>query len=228
MQKIELSILIPAYNDSETIGAVIKEADIVAKKIATNYEIRVINDASYDDTSQKLTKLQKVYPKLTFATHLKNAGYGGTIRELYQTGKYSWLFTVPGDYQISPLEILKLTPYATQADMIIGRRINRHDPPERLRQSKIYNTILRLLYGIDLHDVNSVRLVKRDVIKSIVLSTTSAFVDAELVIDAKRQGKKVIEIPIIHKARGVEAGAGGGNMRTILPTIKDMLLYWWE
>jgi glycosyltransferase involved in cell wall biosynthesis len=225
MKKFELSILIPAYNDCDTIGEVIKEADRVAKKIASNYEIRVINDASRDDTQRVLQKLSKNYPKLIWSSHQVNAGYGGTIKELYESARYDWQFSVPGDNQYSPAEVEKLIPYKGKADMIIGWRVNRHDPPSRLRQSYIYNSILRFLYQISTRDVNSVRLMKTEIIRHIKLTSTSAFVDAELVIDAKDKGFKIIEIPIDHKSRQSEDGAGGGSLKTILPTIKDMLRY---
>ncbi len=111
------------------------------------------------------------------------------------------------------------------ADLIIGWRVNRRDPETRLRQSKIYNTLLKFFYGISIHDVNSIRLVKKQVIDSIDLSTRSAFVDAEMIIDAVRAGFRVAETTIAHKARTDEEGAGGGSLRTIIPTIIDMILY---
>jgi glycosyltransferase involved in cell wall biosynthesis len=225
MKKIRLSILIPAYNDAETIGEVVKEANGVARKVTTDYEIRVINDASHDDTEKVLNKLAKVYPKLVWSTHKINAGYGGTIKDLYLSAKYEWQFSVPGDNQYSPYEIEKLIPYTDRADMIIGWRVNRHDPPGRLKQSHIYNSLLRFFYHLPTKDVNSVRLMKTEIIKKINLTTSSAFVDAELVIDSFRSGFKIIEIPIDHKARNEESGAGGGSLKTILPTISDMVRY---
>ena len=81
------------------------------------------------------------------------------------------------------------------------------------------------MYNLNLHDVNSVRLMKTEIVRKIELSSRSAFVDAELAIDAGRAGYRIMEIPIAHRARTVEGGAGGGSMKTILPTIKDMILY---
>jgi glycosyltransferase involved in cell wall biosynthesis len=225
MKKIRLSVVIPAYNDAFTIAQVIQEADAAAREIADRYEIRVINDASSDGTAGVLDKLSRQYKRLVVSTHQHNQGYGGTIRELYLTATQEWIFSVPGDNQIPPAEVEKLVPYADSADMIIGRRVNRNDPPERLRQSRVYNALLRLLYGLELNDVNSVRLMKRDVVRSIELTSLSAFVDAELAIDAKKAGFTIVEVPINHRARNDEGGAGGGSMKTILPTVMDMIKY---
>lgn len=221
---LSLSFLIPCYNDADTVGRVVAEADGVGKKLKIPYTILVINDASADDTPLVLADLQKKYRKLAVLTHATNAGYGSTIRELYTKAKGAWLFTVPGDEQIAPKELLKLLPYTKTADMIIGWRINRADSPARLRQSAIYNSLIRLLFGVKLHDVNSVRLMKTSIAKAVNLRSTSAFVDAELTIKAMRQNFRVREVVISHRSRA-EGTGGGGKLTTILPTIKDMILF---
>ena len=81
-----------------------------------------------------------------------------------------------------------------------------------------------MLYHVDLHDSNSVRLMKTSVMKSVSLTSSSAFVDAELAIRAKRAGFTIIEIPIAHRARA-GAGASGGKLKVILPTIMDMIKF---
>ncbi|OGG04319.1 hypothetical protein A2Z33_04190 [Candidatus Gottesmanbacteria bacterium RBG_16_52_11] len=221
--KLSISFLIPAYNDRETIGEVVRESDEMGKRHAGSYEIIVINDASPDGTAAELTKLSKRYRKLRVITHMVNKGYGETIRELYYAGSQDWLFTVPGDYQIPPVELEKLLPYQNEADMIIGWRSNRQDPPARLRQSRIYNLLLRLMFGLRLHDVNSVRLMKSSVMKSVKLKSVSAFADAELALESRSQGFRIIEVPIGHRARQA-TGAGGGKLGTILPVIREMLM----
>ena len=135
------------------------------------------------------------------------------------------MFSLPGDYQIEPAEVMKLWPHRLEADMIIGWRKSRHDSGARLRQSGIYNGLLRAMFRLNIHDVNSVRLMKTSIMKSIKLTTTSAFVDAELIVRAIRDGFRVIEIPIAHRAR-TGVGASGGKPKIIIPTIMDMLRFW--
>ena len=219
-----LSFIIPAYRDEDTIECVVRDAVRVGKKVAKQFEIIVINDASPDQTGEVLIKLTKTIKELQVITHTDNTGYGGTIRDLYYAGKCEWLYSMPGDNQIPAEEVMKLIPHTPKADMIIGWRVNRQDPPERLRQSKIYNWLLRVLFGLTLHDVNSVRLVKKKLFDRIILHSRSAFVDAELAIRAKRLGFRTLEVPIAHRGRD-STGAGGGKLRTILPTIWDMLKF---
>jgi glycosyltransferase involved in cell wall biosynthesis len=225
MKLSSLSILIPAYRDEDSIAQVVSDADAAGKRNADTYEIIVINDASPDKTGQVLSDLRKKYINLKVLTHKVNAGYGGTIRDLYYAAKMEWQFTAPGDNQIPVAEVAKLIPYTTHADMIIGWRTNRHDPPARLRQSHTYNRLLRMLFGLKLHDVNSVRLMKSRMLDRIRLTSQSAFVDAELAIRAIRANFAVAEVPIVHAARKDETSAGGGMLKTILPTIFDMIRF---
>lgn len=211
-----LSFLIPAYNDEATIGRVIAEAMAVGKRVAKKFEIVVINDGSR----------RKIRPRLaTVITHPVNQGYGRTIKELYYVGRYDWLFTIPGDHQVGARELEKLTPYTSNADMILGWRAKRNDPPNRLIVSRIYNTLLRMLFGVTLHDANSVRLMRRSVLQNIKLTSFSAFVDAELVIRAREAGFGIIEVPISHRPRAGGKRGGGNQWPTIAATILDMIRF---
>lgn len=211
-----ISFLIPSYNDALTIGTVVREAIEVGKRIARKFEVIVINDGSTDGTR---------YPPATVISHVVNQGYGQTIKELYYAGKYEWLFTIPGDYQVGAKELLKLIPYTPSADMILGWRQKRNDPRVRLFVSWVYNTLLRLLFGLKFHDINSVRLMRRSILKEINLTSSSAFVDAELVIRAKRLGFTVIEVPISHRPRADGKPGGGNQWQTIAATIFDMIRF---
>lgn len=221
-----LSFLIPSYRDALTIGTVINEANAVGKALKIPFEILVVNDASPDNLADVLRELKKKIPQLAIITHFQNKGYGATIRQLYTTGSKQWLFTIPGDYQVGAKELKKLIPHSNSFDMVVGRRIERNDLPSRKRQSSIYNAILQKLFHIPVHDANSVRLMKQSIINTIQLTSTSAFVDAELVLRAQRAGYRIAEVPIVHRRRAHGAGkGGGGSMRTILPTMIDIAAF---
>lgn len=220
-----LSFIIPAYNDAQTIETVLKRTIDVGNRLGVSYDVFVVNDKSTDTTGQILEHVTRRNPNIRVITHTKNAGYGRTIKELYQKADNTWLFSLPGDYQIEPGELVTLWGHRYEADMIIGWRSKRNDNPRRLRQSKIYNTILTFLFGLSIHDVNSVRLMRTSIMQSVRLTSSSAFVDAELVIRAGRAGFRIIEIPIAHRARA-GMGASGGKLTTIIPTIRDMIRFW--
>src|SRR5260221_10831182 len=108
---LTLSFLIPAYNDESTIRRAVVEAQKIGRRVAKRFEILVINDASPDRTGEILSRLTAEIPQLVVSTHKVNKGYGETIKELYYKGKYDWLFSAPGDYQIPARELVKLLPH---------------------------------------------------------------------------------------------------------------------
>lgn len=245
MKLSSLSFLIPAYNDEATITRVVAEAVAVGKRVAKKFEVVVTSDGSQDMTRIILVRLAKKVENLRVITHRVNQGYGRTIKELYYAGKSEWLFSIPGDYQVGAREleaILRATPTlwsgesrssSRQArtiydvpDMILGWRVARHDPVNRLFASWVYNSLLRLLFGITLHDVNSVRLMRRAVLKDIALTSDSAFVDAELVIGALRNGFRVTEAPIAHRPRQGGGQGRGNGWKTVWETAREMIQYY--
>jgi glycosyltransferase involved in cell wall biosynthesis len=221
--KLSVSVLIPCYNVEHTVERVVRGAYRAGQTITQDLEILVINDASRDLTGAKLKKLQKTIPVLRVITHAGNQGYGKTIKELYLTAGKSLLFSLPGDDQFDAEEIHKLLPHLKNADMILGWRTERHDPSGRLVQSRLYNWILNSVFSLNLHDVNTIRLMKKTVIQSVRLKSDSAFVDAELAIRARKKGFRIKEVPVVHKKRFESGATGGKFMKTILPTIIDII-----
>lgn len=223
MKLISLSILIPAYNVDDSIASVVEQAWKVGEKLSKKLEIIVIDDGSTDRTNTVLRRLEPSIPHLRILNHETNKGYGETIKELYYLGKNDWLFSLPGDNQYDARELTKLAAYMDRADMILGIRLDRQDPPSRILQSKIYNTLLKLLFGLNLRDVNTIRLMKRSMLQSLTLHSRSAFVDAELAVRACDAGHTIHEVSVVHKKRKQKGATGGSMLKTILPTIFEML-----
>jgi glycosyltransferase involved in cell wall biosynthesis len=216
-----VSLIIPAYNDETTVGRLLADSDALLCEICDDYEIVVINDGSKDKTLSVLRDAALENPRIRLINHPVNRGFGETIRELYLSGKKDWVFSLPGDYQYAPKELLTMAQGIKDNDLIIGLRVKRNDPPRRKFQSAIYNAMLRLLYGNRHKDVNSIKLFRRAILEEIKLLSNTAFVDAELCIRAEHAGFKVIEIPIEHLPR-LSQGASGGKISVIWETFSDL------
>lgn len=216
-----LSLVIPAYNDETTVGRLIADADVLLKEVCDDYEIVVVNDGSRDGTLALLQQIAAANPRVRLINHEVNRGFGRTIKELYLAGKRELVFSLPGDYQYAPKELLTMAQGLATHDFVIGLRVKRNDPWRRKVQSLIYNTLLTLLYGNRHKDVNSIKLFRSEVLDYVKLESDTAFVDAELVIKAERAGFKIVEIPIEHLPR-LSQGASGGKISVILETFKDL------
>jgi hypothetical protein len=151
-----------------------------------------------------------------------NQGYGRTIRELYLSGGKDLVFSLPGDYQFAPKELLAMAQGLNSHDFVIGLRVKRNDPPRRKMQSNIYNMMLRMFYGISFKDVNSIKLFRREILNYFPLESETPFVDAELCIRAHKAGFSVVELPIEHLPR-LSQGASGGKLSVITETFGDLI-----
>jgi len=217
-----VTLIIPAYNDEETIGRLIDDSDNLLAQICADYEIVVVNDGSKDRTLSVIQARCDTNPHVRLINHQVNKGFGFTIRELYTCGTKDLIFSLPGDYQYAPKELLQMAKGLKDHDFVIGLRVNRNDPARRKMQSKVYNLMLRTFYGHKHKDVNSIKLFRRAILDKVELLSKSPFVDAELCIRAERAGFKVIEIPIEHLPRTTQ-GASGGKFSVIWETFSDLV-----
>jgi glycosyltransferase involved in cell wall biosynthesis len=217
-----VSLVIPTYNDESTVGKLIDDAEKLLQEFCPDYEIVLVNDGSKDKTWEVLQQAAQRNSHIRLINHPINQGYGPTIKELYYAAQKNYVFSLPGDYQYAPKELVKMADGLAKYDFVIGLRVKRNDPWRRKLQSAIYNFMLRVLYGIKHKDVNSIKLFKREILNHIQLQSPTAFVDAELCIRAEKAGFHIVEIPIEHLPR-LSQGASGGKLSVIAQTFGDLL-----
>jgi glycosyltransferase involved in cell wall biosynthesis len=217
-----ISVVIRGYNDETTVGRLSDDVDCLLKEICTDYEIVCINDGSKDGTLAVLEQRAARIKNMRVINHAVNQGYGKTIRELYMAGTKDLVFSLPGDYQFAPKELLTMAHGLKANDFVIGLRVHRNDPPRRKLQSHIYNLMLRIFYGVKFKDVNSIKLFKREILEHFPLESHTPFVDAELCIRAHKAGFDVVELPIEHLPR-LSEGASGGKLSVITDTFGDLI-----
>lgn len=217
-----LSLIIPAYNDESSVGRLIADSIAILNVICPDYEIIVTNDGSKDNTLAILQDWASKNDRVRVINHEVNQGFGLTIKELYYAAQKNAVISLPGDYQYSPKELIKMADGLKNYDFVIGLRVKRNDPWRRKLQSAVYNLMLRIIYGHKHKDVNSIKLYKRDILNHIQLQSVTAFVDAEFCIRAEKAGYRVIEVPINHLPR-LSQGASGGKISVITQTFADLI-----
>lgn len=220
-----LSILIQVYNNQKTIGKVLQEAIAIGGKYTKSFELLVVDDASSDNSLSIINQYAKRYGQIKVIAHPNNLGFGKTIKESYEKASNDFIFTIPGDRQIRAEILPKLLEKMDKFDLVVGRREKRQDSFWRRMQSRIYNNILRFIFGLKVKDVNSSKLIRKKILENITLNSDSAFVDAELCLKAKRKGYRIGEAVIPHFP-DESKGGGGAKLQTVLPVIKDLWLFW--
>lgn len=221
----EISFFCPAYNDEKNLPELIPHVFEFLKKHADKFEIIIVDDGAADKTGEVADKLAKRFPFTRVIHHKTNKGYGGALRSGFLETRYDFVMYTDGDnqYDINELELFLpliknndiLSGYATKKAVSFGRRV----------QSIIFNLIIKCLFFINIKDINcSVKVYKRKVLDSFEIKSSSAFIDVEMLVKAKRKGFKIAQFPVTHYER-ISGVASGSKLNVILPTIVDIFKF---
>lgn len=223
---ITLSIFFPAYYDENNIEKVVQKAVKVAEELELkDYEITIIEDGSPDKTGEVADTLAKQYEKVKVIHHKKNLGYGATLYEGFTTANYDYVFYTDGDNQFDLEELKKFIALIPYSDIVIGYRKKKQYSTYRKLTSFIYNLTLRLMFGIDYVDIDcAFKLIKRDLFDKIEIQTKDAFIDAEIMIQAKILDYSTTEIGVKHLPR-IDGISTAARPSIILRTIKEIIQY---
>jgi len=224
----ELSVFFPFYNEEANIAAQTKQALKIIPQFAEKFEIILVNDGSVDKTGQIGQKLAANHPNVVLVSHSKNRGYGGALKSGFRKAKYEWIFFSDGDRQFDLKEIGRLLPLTSRADLVIGYRQKRADTPIRLINAKLFNLLIRLLFGLKVTDIDcAFKLIKKDVVDSLELKSDGALISSELLIKAQKAGYKIAQTPVSHYPRKIGSPTGA-NPRVIFKAFYDIFALWRE
>jgi glycosyltransferase involved in cell wall biosynthesis len=170
MKNPELSIVIPAFNEKESIPELVEWIDRVLKKHAVVYELIIIDDGSKDGSWEEVLSLSSRYPELKGIRFRRNYGKSAALHVGFQAAKGDVVVTMDSDLQDSPEELPELVRMVKDGgfDIVSGWKKKRYDPISKTIPSKLYNWTARKVTGIRLHDFNcGLKAYKLKVVKSI-------------------------------------------------------------
>ena len=166
--KENLYIVIPAYNEEETIANVVSEWHEVVERIENNSKLVIINDGSKDKTLEKLKKLEKKYKDLV-VLNKENGGHGDTVLYGYNYAlekEANYIFQTDSDGQTLASEFWNFWEDRKKYDAIIGYRNNREDGFSRVLVTKTLKLVLFLIFHCWVTDANTpYRLMKYSTLK---------------------------------------------------------------
>jgi putative flippase GtrA len=223
MQKLtSLSIFFPAYNEEENIKHSVEAALVMAPQVAEKYEIIVVNDASQDRTAEVVSDLAAIDPAVRLVSHDTNQGYGRAVKTGIQSARYDYIFFTDADCQFDLGEIRDLAAQVDEHDVVIGYRKKRMDSPMRLLNAKGWNLLNRTLFDLHVKDIDcAFKLMKREVVQPLELTSDGAMLSAELLIRLKQQGVVCKEVPVTHLPR-TRGQATGAKPSVIARALREM------
>lgn len=197
-KRLDISVVVPLYNEAESLGELVAWIDRVARENNLSYEIIMVNDGSTDGSWDVVKELSKRYPAVKGISFMRNYGKSPALYSGFEMASGEVVFTMDADLQDSPDEIPEMRRMILEEgyDLVSGWKRKRYDPISKRWPSKFFNLTARIMSGIRLHDFNcGLKAYRLKVIKSIevygemhrympILAKHAGF---------KRIGEKVVE-----------------------------------
>jgi len=196
---MKLSIIIPIYNEQESLDSLFKElTDIFAHQSET--EIIFINDGSTDKTLSILENKIKDYSRWKIINLYRNYGKSVALQAGFDTARGEIIATMDADLQDNPKEIYRLIDELNKGyDVVSGWKKNRKDPIEKRIASKVFNFFVRIFSGLRIHDSNcGIKVFTKEVTDTLtlyggrhryipLLAHQKKFLVSEIVVDHRKR-----------------------------------------
>ncbi len=197
--KPTISVFFPTYNERENLPIIVSKTKSVLERLASDWEIIVVDDGSRDGTPALADEMAAADPRVRVVHHETNLGYGAALRSGIEASRMDLIFYTDSDNQFDVEELARFVPELERADLVVGYRQHRQDPPFRLFVARVYNLIIRALFGLKVRDIDcSFKLGRRSLLQSFRLCSNTGLGDAELLLKARRRGARIVELPVSH------------------------------
>lgn len=204
-----LSLVLPTYNERDNIEVFIPH--LAASFYDVPHEILVIDDNSPDGTGEAVRKLSTQFPQVKLFTRWKKEGIGAALRYGYDYARGDIIISSDTDCSFDGTDIRKLYDGIINGfDMVIGSRHSDqsiYEAPSWKIHAKYMashwgNTLLRLMFGIPIHDFSvNCRAIRRETWQALATTEHSNFFLFEMILRAKACGARIGEVPITFKDR---------------------------
>lgn len=222
MAEVAISVVIPVYNESPNVQVQAVEIAGALDEYPGGFEVLFVDDGSTDDTAKKVEQASAENPCIKLIKLPENKGQVPAMVEGINRAAGEVIVTIDGDCQHDPLDIPAMVDGVKAGkDMICGWRKDRQDPylGKRL-PSKIFNFVLRFLFGVPIHDAScTLRAYRPEAIRSISLYKNSI---SFIPILAARAGYSVGEMVIRHRPRAA-GEAKYDSPRRFVYTIRELI-----
>ena len=171
MTNLDLSIVIPLYNEAESLPELTAWIEKVVLAEGYNYEVIFVDDGSKDQSWDVIEKLSTTNTNIKGIKFRRNYGKSAALQKGFEVSTGNVIITMDADMQDSPDEIPELYRLIAveKYDLISGWKAKRYDPISKTIPSKFFNWITRKMSGINnLHDFNcGLKSYRKEVVKSI-------------------------------------------------------------
>lgn len=224
MNRPEISLVIPAYNEEDTMEKVINRVSHVVGQMGLEYELIVVDDGSVDHTRRKAVDCARVNSNVSVVSHRKNMGKGYTIKTGFSHARGDAVVFIDSDLEIDPRQIGRCVRALEHGDIVVASKWHPQSrvevPLMRKFLSYGFNALVKLLTRITLRDTQTgLKAVRRKALERVFSKLTVerfAF-DVELLAVANLYGLKTVELPVNIRMRHLF------NLREVWRMFLDLL-----
>ena len=195
-----ISIIIPAYDEEESLAILYRETEEVAREHGLDIEVLFVDDGSRDQSWAVISKLAKEHACVRGVRLRRNFGKAAALSAGLETARGAIILTMDADLQDDPHEIPAFLVQIDKGyDVVSGWKRVRHDPWHKVVPSRVFNFMVSWLTGVSLHDHNcGMKCCQANVFREIRLyGELHRFIP----VLAAARGFKVGEIAIQHRRR---------------------------
>ncbi|MBI2042706.1 MAG: glycosyltransferase family 2 protein [Candidatus Nealsonbacteria bacterium] len=200
MEKIELSILIPVFNEEESINELFQKLEAVLGRLNKTYEIIFIDDGSTDKTLDVIKGIGLGSGRIRAVSFRRNFGKSAALMAGFEHAQGDLIITMDGDLQDDSEEIPRfLEKLGQNYDLVVGWKARRQDPIGKRTVSRIFNMLTAMLTGVKIHDFNCCfKIFTKELVQNLKIhGELHRYIPAL----AHWQGYRVSEIEVKHNAR---------------------------
>jgi glycosyltransferase involved in cell wall biosynthesis len=200
LASLDISVVIPIYNEADSIEELRAEIDHVMITSCSSYEIIFVDDGSTDRTPEVLERLHHRHQRVRAVRFRRNQGKSAALDAGFRRARGRIVITMDGDLQDDPAEIPTLLERLDEGDDVVsGWKQNRQDTGTKRLASRIFNAAIRRTLHVSLHDINcGFKAYRREVIDHLrVYGDLHRFLPAL----AQADGFRIGEVPVHHRAR---------------------------
>jgi dolichol-phosphate mannosyltransferase len=220
---MKLSLVIPLYNEEESLEQLHKEICEVAETNSYDLEIIFVDDGSTDQSWATIEKIAASDSRVRGIQFRRNFGKAAALQAGFNAVKGDFVLTLDADLQDDPYEIPNfLRQMETGFDVISGWKQRRHDPWHKVFPSRVFNGMVSYMTGVKLHDHNcGMKCYRREVVENVALyGERHRFIP----VLAAAQGYKIGEKVVAHRAR--QFGHSKYGFARFIKGFLDMLTIW--
>lgn len=211
---MRLSILIPAYQEEQSIGEVLRRVGSVdTESLGWEKEIIVCDDGSSDGTVAEIDRARAQDDRIVLVRHDENRGKGAAVRTALEaaTGDYTLIQDADLEYEVSDYPPM-LEAVNAGAEVVYGSRFLDKARPDGMRlpnfvANRILTTTANLLYGVNITDeATCFKIFRTDLLRSLDLQCEGFDFCPEVTAKVGKAGVAIVEVPIAYTARDLAEG----------------------